>query len=73
MSTNEIQAAEAVTLSPGDTLVLRYDTKTELSKEHAAEIIAQLRRKLHGIEVIIVSADGMAIHRPGGAGEVEIR
>jgi hypothetical protein len=52
------QLAEAVTVRPGDTLVVRYDGP--LSHRDANEVRERLAALLDGVKVVVVQADGLA-------------
>ncbi|MEU5965943.1 hypothetical protein ABZ777_32460 [Micromonospora parva] len=59
----EVKLAESVVVQPGDTLVIR--TSDRLEQEEAERIIAAIRDKLPGVEVLLIALDGeMAVHRP---------
>jgi ElaB/YqjD/DUF883 family membrane-anchored ribosome-binding protein len=52
------QPAEAVTVRPGETLVLRYDGP--LSRQQAHEIKSQAEALLPGVKIVVVQADQIA-------------
>lgn len=57
--------AEALTVRPGDTLIVRVDPKsyqTEMGK-----VVEQLRELLPAVLVVVIAAEQLAVQRPDAA------
>jgi hypothetical protein len=54
--------AEALTIQPGDTLIIRV--LPPLTQAHYEAMKAKLREQLPDVDVVIVPAEQMAVYRP---------
>ncbi len=56
---------DAVTVRPGDTLVVRV--ATDLSMDQVAEFKSRLTDRLPGVDTLVVCADQLLVYRPDGS------